>query len=95
MILDVNDNSPVFNQSSSTWTINETASTGSVVGSVIATDADLGTNAAVSYSIISGDPFGQFELDAKSGSLTLRSSLRFELQSTYFLTILAQGETEY
>jgi hypothetical protein len=63
-----------------------------VVGSVVATDADIGTNAAVSFSIISGDPFGQFDLDAKSGLLTLRSALRFELQSTYFLTILAQGE---
>uniref|UniRef100_A0A3Q2WNM2 Protocadherin 1 gamma 13 n=2 Tax=Haplochromini TaxID=319058 RepID=A0A3Q2WNM2_HAPBU len=50
-VLDVNDNAPVFTQSTYTATVFENAPEGTVVTSVSASDADHGSNGRIKYSI--------------------------------------------
>nr|XP_046175211.1 protocadherin gamma-C5-like isoform X40 [Oncorhynchus gorbuscha] len=51
-ILDVNDNPPVFSQPSYTVYVRENNAAGSIMGSVSASDPDIGENAKISYSIL-------------------------------------------
>lgn len=57
-LTDVNDNSPWF-PSLSPILVEENRVVGSIVAIVTATDADQGNNAAISYSILSGNINGQ------------------------------------
>ncbi|XP_039558672.1 protocadherin beta-8-like, partial [Passer montanus] len=50
-ISDVNDNAPVFNQSSYTMYVRENSAAAVFVGAVSAADADVGLNGKVSYSL--------------------------------------------
>ncbi|XP_029547584.1 protocadherin gamma-C5 isoform X13 [Salmo trutta] len=51
-ILDVNDNPPIFSQTSYTVYVRENNAAGSIMCSVSATDPDIGENAKISYSIL-------------------------------------------
>ncbi|XP_072204110.1 protocadherin beta-15-like [Excalfactoria chinensis] len=55
-ISDVNDNAPVFNQTSYTMYVHENNVPALLVGAVKATDADAGANAKVSYSLVPARP---------------------------------------
>lgn len=50
-INNINDNSPVFLQNTYSWFISEGASVGTSVGTVSATDADIGTFGDINYSL--------------------------------------------
>ena len=52
-----------------TFDIDEHSPAGTLVGTVIATDADAGQT--LSYAILSGDPTGAFSLDPASGEITV------------------------
>jgi hypothetical protein len=54
-VTDVNDNAPKFDKLSGSITISDSASRGDVLFSPRATDADEGENAALVYSIVSGN----------------------------------------
>ena len=61
MVSDVNDNSPQFEEDSYFVNVVETDATRSDVlvariGHVSATDADVGRNATINYTIMSGNP---------------------------------------
>ena len=62
---DVNDNSPIFNESRVNVTISEDASIGYSLPRLKAHDNDTGANADVSYAIRGGD--GKFVYDKASG----------------------------
>ncbi|XP_071191415.1 protocadherin gamma-C5-like isoform X8 [Salvelinus alpinus] len=51
-VLDVNDNSPMFSQTSYTVYVRENNAAGSIMCSVSATDPDIRENAKISYSIL-------------------------------------------
>eukprot|EP00063_Salmo_salar_P018796 XP_013993631.1 PREDICTED: protocadherin gamma-C5-like [Salmo salar] len=51
-ILDVNDNPPIFSQTSYSVYVRENNAAGSIMCSVSATDPDIGENAKISYSIL-------------------------------------------
>ncbi|XP_037657950.1 protocadherin beta-18-like [Choloepus didactylus] len=51
-VADVNDNAPIFNQTSYTLFVRENNSPALHIGSVSATDRDSGTNAQVTYSLL-------------------------------------------
>ncbi|XP_041750768.2 protocadherin gamma-C5-like isoform X4 [Coregonus clupeaformis] len=51
-ILDVNDNSPVFSQTSYTVYVKENGIPGSLLSTVSASDTDMGENAKISFSIL-------------------------------------------
>lgn len=51
-VLDANDNDPVFSKTSYEFKIEENLQRGARVGTVTATDIDVGSNAAIKYNLI-------------------------------------------
>ncbi|XP_069725672.1 protocadherin beta-15-like [Phaenicophaeus curvirostris] len=91
VVLDVNDNSPIFTQKLYVGQILENAPEGTVVLRVMATDPDVGTNGDISYQFIEevGQRHLAFEIDAKSGEIKLRKPLDFETAQKHELSVQA------
>ncbi|XP_069725221.1 protocadherin beta-15-like [Phaenicophaeus curvirostris] len=91
VVLDVNDNAPVFTQDRYIGQILENAPEGSVVLSVVASDLDTGLNSDISYQFIEevGQRHLAFEIDAKSGEIKLTKPLDFETAESYELSVQA------
>jgi hypothetical protein len=91
-LTDVNE-PPVI--AAGTFSIPENSPNGALIGSVVATDPDAGSNGVIRYSISSGGPTSVFLVDPTNGSLTVRanSSLDFETKSTWDIpiTVTDQG----
>ncbi|CAD5124818.1 DgyrCDS13080 [Dimorphilus gyrociliatus] len=75
---DINDNTPVITSTGHTVSVYENTTIGSVIIDVDATDSDTGDNAALTYTIASGDALGHFMIDAGTGILSLKTSLNYE-----------------
>nr|XP_039270866.1 protocadherin Fat 4-like isoform X2 [Styela clava] len=90
-VSDVNDNPPIFDSSDTNEivSLSEIANVGSYVTTVKATDNDIGLNAEIYYSIISGDPNHKFRIDSDTGKLRTISALDREEQESYTLKIIA------
>ena len=86
---DFNDNPPLFAQDVLAYVLSETSLPPLVIDEVLASDADTGENAVVSYAIVSGNDNGLFELDSENGTLILIGRLDFESQEMYSLTLTA------
>jgi len=67
MVLDVNDNAPVFQRSNYAVTVPEDVAAGTEVLRVSATSADIGPNAEITYEIRSGNELGKFTVDKNLG----------------------------
>ena len=82
---DVNDNAPVFEQDSYQFEINENSS--QIKNCYVrATDADVGSNSEVTYSISESELKAmsyKFNVDALSGKIILNSSLDRENKDFY------------
>jgi hypothetical protein len=76
-ISDVNDNAPMFAFPTLSVSLSEDTSITSLVASMLASDADFGSNAAVSYSIQSGNDEGKFKIDTLSGKILTRYFLLY------------------
>ncbi|KAI8782077.1 protocadherin Fat 4 [Biomphalaria glabrata] len=89
-ITDVNDNTPVFSLSSYTFNINENSNVGTAIGTVVATDADSGANAALTYSF---DSFtlgssSHLAISGSTGAITVAvAALDRETAPTYTATV--------
>ena len=79
---------PAFAQDSYTATLIKTATASSVVATIPATDPE---GDALSYSIVSHNPFGLFAID-KDGQITLTDALDDATATRHTLTIRAQDE---
>lgn len=80
MILDKNDNPPIFSRQF-TATISEDIDIGAFVLQVTTIDMDIGANANVKYSM----EHDKFSIDSLSGNITVNSSLDLEqLSETYY-----------
>ncbi|XP_030347222.1 protocadherin-23 [Strigops habroptila] len=88
-VLDVNDNPPVFSSPEYHIHVKESIFVGSHVTEVSANDCDAGTNAEVTYAIISGNDRGHFHLDGKTGSVDLMKTLDYEDTMKFTLIIQA------
>ncbi|XP_078678305.1 protocadherin Fat 4-like [Branchiostoma floridae x Branchiostoma belcheri] len=88
-VMDVNDNFPVFSSDPYVVSVYEDIAVGSTVAPVTATDADSGTNAQVSYTIIAGNQENKFVVNQADGPLLLASSLDRESNDTYNITVRA------
>ena len=94
MVLDVNDNDPVFSQSiynailpfdeQSEWSF-----------TVMATDADSGENGVIRYSFIDGNDAGIFTIKPRSGVIRVMNIFDPEIFPNFNLTVQAanQGST--
>ncbi|KAG8450966.1 hypothetical protein GDO86_003300 [Hymenochirus boettgeri] len=87
---DENDNSPQFSEKRYLARVAENSSVDSQILVVTATDRDQGSNAAVHYSILSGNSHGHFSIDPLTGIIFISSSLDFEMAREYTLRIRAQ-----
>uniref|UniRef100_A0A8C2ZV31 Protocadherin-8 n=1 Tax=Cyclopterus lumpus TaxID=8103 RepID=A0A8C2ZV31_CYCLU len=91
-VTDFNDNSPVFDQNSFSVSLPEDAPAGAVILDLNAVDADEGLNGEVVYGFgkqVSHEIRELFQVDNKSGRLTLRSTVDFEDKNTYELDVQA------
>ncbi|XP_032635001.1 protocadherin-23 isoform X2 [Chelonoidis abingdonii] len=88
-VLDVNDNPPVFSNLEYRIHVRENIPIGSHITMVSANDCDAGANAEITYTIISGNDKGHFQLDGKTGSVDLIRTLDYEETIKFTLTIQA------
>ncbi len=79
-----NRNPTFFNQ---TFSMQENASNGHLVGTVLATDSDAGQS--VEFAITSGDPDGLFSFDGNKLVLQKNSGINFETKPLISLVVLA------
>ena len=84
-VTDTNDNPPVFNSSSVTAVISEASPVSTFVTKITATDLDSGSNAEISYSIISGNEMSAFVISPYTGIITTNMKLDRENISNYAL----------
>ncbi|XP_060910932.1 protocadherin Fat 3 [Labrus mixtus] len=89
LVLDVNDNDPVFQRRDYGVTVPEDVAVGTDVLRVLATSADIGPNAEIIYSIRSGNELGKFSIDVNTGSISVADDLDFEVCKDYYLTVEA------
>ena len=68
-VIDANDNTPIFVNHSSTFTVPEDAGNDTHVATLDANDRDIGQNGLITYKIQNGD-FGKFRIN----STVVRSS---------------------
>ncbi|NXX79332.1 PCD23 protein, partial [Urocolius indicus] len=88
-VLDANDNPPVFSSPEYHVHVKESIPVGSHITEVSATDCDAGSNAEITYAIISGNDRGHFRLDGKTGSVDLMKMLDYEDTMKFTLIIQA------
>ncbi|KAK2909309.1 hypothetical protein Q8A67_005146 [Cirrhinus molitorella] len=89
-VLDINDNSPVFEIHPATVPLPENYTVGDDVTNVTATDADSGFNGEVRYTLLGG--VGRFSVNQETGVITLDAPLDRETQDQYRLVITAQDQ---
>ncbi|XP_063970425.1 protein dachsous-like [Lytechinus pictus] len=91
-VTDVNDNSPVFTQTSFTAIINESAPVNSSVLQVTASDEDEGLNGEVVFSLQRDDGF--FRIDPATGIVYLNKALNYEDAQAHDFLVIAQDKAE-
>ncbi|XP_042167184.1 protocadherin Fat 3-like [Oncorhynchus tshawytscha] len=89
VVLDINDNPPVFQRRDYTVTVPEDVAMGTEILRLSATSDDIGANAEVTYSIRAGNELGKFQIDRTLGSISVVDDMDFEVCKDYFLTIEA------
>ncbi|KAF1378536.1 hypothetical protein PFLUV_G00191580 [Perca fluviatilis] len=89
LVLDVNDNAPVFQRRDYAVTIPEDVAVGTEVLRVLASSIDIGPNAEITYNIRSGNELRKFAIDRNLGSISVADDLDFEVCKDYYLTVEA------
>ena len=89
LIVDKNDNTPVFFDNIFYISVPEDSTIDTDVFQLVAEDQDTGSNAEITFSIVSGNLNYAFDIDNDSGYVTVNDTLDYEEQSSYTLTIVA------
>uniref|UniRef100_A0A3B5QSU8 Cadherin domain-containing protein n=1 Tax=Xiphophorus maculatus TaxID=8083 RepID=A0A3B5QSU8_XIPMA len=94
VVLDANDNAPVFNQTLYKATVTENALKSTYVTTVNASDADVGSNSVVTYyfSDLSNSLGDLFKIDEKSGVVLTTGFIDFEKDKKFELQIHAKDQ---
>uniref|UniRef100_A0A8C4SLW6 Cadherin domain-containing protein n=1 Tax=Erpetoichthys calabaricus TaxID=27687 RepID=A0A8C4SLW6_ERPCA len=92
IVLDANDNAPVFTEDIYKAAVLEDSSIGSVLIRVNATDADKDTNGYIKYffSHVADNAQGIFEINPDSGEIKLIGQVDFENRKMYEMTVEAK-----
>ncbi|CAH1264999.1 FAT4 [Branchiostoma lanceolatum] len=86
----INEHTPAFSEASYSVSVAENATVGASVVLVVATDADNGTDGALTYAIASGNGDGKFAVDAATGEVQVAAILDRETITSYILVLTAQ-----
>ncbi|MGH0116642.1 UNVERIFIED_CONTAM: hypothetical protein FKN15_012237 [Acipenser sinensis] len=91
-VLDANDNAPVFNQAVYKASVLENSVKGTLVTTVTATDADIGSNKEITYFFthITDNISEMFELHPDTGEIRIAGQVDFEKQNMYEINIQAK-----
>ncbi|KAL8622280.1 hypothetical protein ACOMHN_043803 [Nucella lapillus] len=96
-IVDINDNAPVFDNDPVFPKVRENTALGHVVHTFVATDRDSGLNGTIRYSVTSQSasgpdvsPGNYFQIDAKTGELSVAKAVDYEHVHT--VTIIVKAE---
>lgn len=95
IILDENDESPQFSQSSINVTLSENIPANTLVAMLTATDNDQGTNGSVSYSLTTASQQrypNVFTLDPLTGQLLTKIALDRETVAQYEIQVIARDQ---
>ncbi|XP_038652247.1 protocadherin beta-16-like isoform X12 [Scyliorhinus canicula] len=95
IVKDANDNAPVFPQSVYRITLLETASRGTRVIMLNATDLDEGPNGEITYTVgtqTSARARELFEVDSKTGQIRVEGKLDYEENKTFRMNIQAMDK---
>uniref|UniRef100_A0A3B3ZGG1 Cadherin domain-containing protein n=1 Tax=Periophthalmus magnuspinnatus TaxID=409849 RepID=A0A3B3ZGG1_9GOBI len=94
-LTDVNDNAPSFTQSIYQFRVPESFKHGSPVGRVRATDRDIGQNAEMFFTIVSGDGMDVFHIStdkqSQEGVISVNKPLDYERKQSYTVEIQVQN----
>lgn len=89
----MNDNKPVFTKFKYTSLMSESVPVGTSVATVTATDADVGSNGQVYYSLVSAtkdsNDVSHFEINSESGQIITTKILDYEKQNEYNVIAIA------
>ncbi|XP_041929642.1 protocadherin 2 gamma 28 isoform X42 [Alosa sapidissima] len=93
-VLDANDNAPVFTQALYKATIFENAPKGTILTTVRATDADLGSNGKITYYITNkGDGISElFKINESDGEIKVIGDIDFEKVQRFEIHIRSSDE---
>uniref|UniRef100_A0A3Q0R6Q8 Cadherin 24 n=1 Tax=Amphilophus citrinellus TaxID=61819 RepID=A0A3Q0R6Q8_AMPCI len=88
-LTDVNDNPPRFTQSMWSFSVSELAIPGAEIGRISATDADLGENAKLEYTILEGESGDTFNITGvnQEAVITLNKAVDYESRSSYSFSV--------
>nr|XP_023473298.1 protocadherin beta-8 [Equus caballus] len=91
-VVDINDNAPEFEQPFYRVQIPEDSPIGFLIVTVSATDADIGANGEISYSLFQApeEISKTFEINPKTGEIRLKKQLDFETVQSYEVNIEAR-----
>ncbi len=92
LVLDVNDNRPVFSQDVYSTTLHESVQIGTLVMKILASDSDDGSNGEVSYTFGGANNhnmFNIFSLDRLTGEIRVIGDVDFETNNVFKLDIQA------
>ena len=78
---------PEFDPETYTFSIADSAATGSAVGTVLATDPDTGDT--LTYSITGGNEDDKFAIGESTGAVTVKAALAYAAAASYTLTVQA------
>jgi len=92
-ITDVNDHTPTYEFADAAATnyyalLKETDAVNTLVTSPVATDGDSGSNAALTFSILSGNELGHFAADPLSGVVRIAAQLDVTVARAYALDLM-------
>ena len=86
-LIDENDNIPLFTEAIYNVTVVENSEPGIIIASVKANDLDIGSNANVTYTIISGNTDDTFRINATTGDIFLIGNVDREYIEIYLLVV--------
>uniref|UniRef100_A0AAY5L9Z7 Cadherin domain-containing protein n=1 Tax=Esox lucius TaxID=8010 RepID=A0AAY5L9Z7_ESOLU len=94
-VIDVNDNTPIFDRQVYTVTLEENSPLGTSVLRLHASDLDDGANGDITYTFdnsLKSKAFDLFKIDSSTGEITVKGLIDFEEQSVYEIDVQASDK---